>query len=64
MRIYSHLIDISFPPVCGDHSSLYLKAAVLHHCDNQDSALLDVSDIILALLVFFDGTPAVVHRRM
>ncbi|KAG1862770.1 CHAT domain-containing protein [Suillus subalutaceus] len=33
--------DISFPPVCGDHSSLTLKAAVLHPCDNQDSALLD-----------------------
>ncbi|KAG2032560.1 CHAT domain-containing protein [Suillus americanus] len=33
--------DISFPPVCGDDSSLTLKAAVLHPCDNQDSALFD-----------------------
>ncbi|KAG2362158.1 hypothetical protein BDR07DRAFT_1071514 [Suillus spraguei] len=33
--------DISFPPVDGVHPSLTLKAAVLHHCDNQESALLD-----------------------
>ncbi|KAG1776806.1 CHAT domain-containing protein [Suillus placidus] len=33
--------DISFPSVCGDHSSLTLKAAVLHDCDNQDSTLFD-----------------------
>ncbi|KAG2342404.1 hypothetical protein BDR05DRAFT_964354 [Suillus weaverae] len=33
--------DISFPPVCGDHSSLTLKAAVLYDCDNQDSTLFD-----------------------
>ncbi|KAG1774737.1 CHAT domain-containing protein [Suillus placidus] len=33
--------DISFPPVCGIHPSLTLKAAILHPCDNQDSALLD-----------------------
>ncbi|KAG1882837.1 CHAT domain-containing protein [Suillus subluteus] len=34
-------IDISFPPVCDFHPSLTLKAAVLHPCDNDDSALLD-----------------------
>ncbi|KAG1771926.1 CHAT domain-containing protein [Suillus placidus] len=33
--------DISFPPVRGVYTSLTLKAAVLHPCDNQDSALLD-----------------------
>jgi hypothetical protein len=62
MRIYSHLLDISFLPVCGYHSSLTLKPAVLHHYDNQDSALLDVSDISIVLLAFVDGTPTVVHR--
>ncbi|KAG1832311.1 CHAT domain-containing protein [Suillus subalutaceus] len=36
-----HLVDISFPPHCGDHSSLTLKAAILHPCDNQYSTLLD-----------------------
>ncbi|KAG2339946.1 hypothetical protein BDR05DRAFT_1002877 [Suillus weaverae] len=35
--------DISFPPVHGDHSSLTLKAAVLHDCDNQDSTLFDTA---------------------
>ncbi|KIK40192.1 hypothetical protein CY34DRAFT_283651 [Suillus luteus UH-Slu-Lm8-n1] len=33
--------DISFPPVCGVHPSLTLKAAVVHGCDDQDGALLD-----------------------
>ncbi|KAG1883329.1 CHAT domain-containing protein [Suillus subluteus] len=33
--------DISFPPHCGDHSSLTLKADILHPCDNQYSTLLD-----------------------
>ncbi|KAG2359469.1 CHAT domain-containing protein [Suillus spraguei] len=33
--------NISFPPVDGVHPCLTLKAAVLHHCDNQESALLD-----------------------
>ncbi|KAG1840007.1 hypothetical protein DFJ58DRAFT_733103 [Suillus subalutaceus] len=33
--------DIFFPPVRGVHSSLMLKAVVLHPCDNQDSVLLD-----------------------
>ncbi|KAG1726903.1 hypothetical protein EDD22DRAFT_1017854 [Suillus occidentalis] len=32
---------LSFPPVCGVHPSLTLKAAVVHACDNQDSALFD-----------------------
>ncbi|KAG1851963.1 CHAT domain-containing protein [Suillus subluteus] len=33
--------NLSFPPVRGDCPSLTLKAAVVHYCDNQDSALLD-----------------------
>ncbi|KAG1824271.1 CHAT domain-containing protein [Suillus variegatus] len=33
--------DISFPPVCGDHPSLELKAAIVHSCDDQDDALID-----------------------
>ncbi|KAG1837231.1 CHAT domain-containing protein [Suillus subalutaceus] len=33
--------DISFPSVDGVHSSLTLKATVLHDCDYQDSALPD-----------------------
>ncbi|KAG1722672.1 CHAT domain-containing protein [Suillus lakei] len=33
--------DISFPPICGVHLSLTLKAAVVHACDNQVDALLD-----------------------
>ncbi|KAG1882814.1 CHAT domain-containing protein [Suillus subluteus] len=33
--------DISFPPIHGVHSSLTLKAAVLHPCDNHDGAVLD-----------------------
>ncbi|KAG1759627.1 CHAT domain-containing protein [Suillus occidentalis] len=33
--------DLSFPPVCGVHPSLTLKATVVHACDNQDSALFD-----------------------
>ncbi|KAG2339280.1 hypothetical protein BDR05DRAFT_992138 [Suillus weaverae] len=33
--------DISFPSILGVHSSLALKAAVLHDCDNQDSTLFD-----------------------
>ncbi|KAG1728461.1 CHAT domain-containing protein [Suillus lakei] len=33
--------DISFPPICGVHPSLTLKAAVVHACDNQVDALLD-----------------------
>lgn len=63
MRIYSHLVDISFPSVRGVYPSLTLMAAVLHDCDNQESALLDVSNITLsAVLDFVDGTPTVVHR--
>jgi len=61
MRISSHLVDISFPSVRGVHPSLTLKATVLHDCDNQDSALLDVSVISLCCWLF-DGTAAVVHR--
>ncbi|KAG0704924.1 hypothetical protein DFH29DRAFT_1067749 [Suillus ampliporus] len=33
--------DLSFPPICGVHPSLMLKAAVIHPCDNQDGALFD-----------------------
>ncbi|KAG1841934.1 CHAT domain-containing protein [Suillus subalutaceus] len=33
--------DISFPPVQGVQPFLTLKAAVLHPCDNHDSAVLD-----------------------
>ncbi|KAG1780599.1 CHAT domain-containing protein [Suillus placidus] len=44
MHIYLHLVDISFPPVGDTHPSLTLKAAVLHPCDNQDSAPLDSID--------------------
>ncbi|KAG1861244.1 CHAT domain-containing protein [Suillus subluteus] len=33
--------NLSFPPVRGNCPSLTLKAAVVHSCDNQDSALLD-----------------------
>ncbi|KAG1878090.1 CHAT domain-containing protein [Suillus subalutaceus] len=33
--------NLSFPPVLGVSPSLTLKAAVVHSCDNQDSALLD-----------------------
>ncbi|KAG2122545.1 hypothetical protein BD769DRAFT_1389627 [Suillus cothurnatus] len=33
--------DISFPSICGVHSSLTLKATVLHNCDNQESTLLE-----------------------
>ncbi|KAG2343859.1 TPR-like protein [Suillus weaverae] len=33
--------DLSFPPVCGVHPSLTLKAAVVHACDNQNGALSD-----------------------
>ncbi|KAG2038422.1 CHAT domain-containing protein [Suillus americanus] len=33
--------NLSFPPVRGDCPSLTLKAALVHSCDNQDSALLD-----------------------
>ncbi|KAG1764772.1 hypothetical protein EV702DRAFT_1204864 [Suillus placidus] len=33
---------LSFPPVRGVRPSLTLKAAVVHACDNQDGALLDV----------------------
>ncbi|KAG1831952.1 CHAT domain-containing protein [Suillus subalutaceus] len=32
--------NLSFPPVRGGCPSLMLKAAVVHSCDNQDSALL------------------------
>ncbi|KAG2033441.1 CHAT domain-containing protein [Suillus americanus] len=34
-------LDIFFPPVRGVHPSLELKAAVLHPCDNHDSAVFD-----------------------
>ncbi|KAG2041184.1 hypothetical protein BDR03DRAFT_979626 [Suillus americanus] len=37
------LFDISFPSVRGVHPSLTLRVTVLHNCDNQDSALLDIS---------------------
>ncbi|KAG2363017.1 CHAT domain-containing protein [Suillus spraguei] len=33
--------NLSFPPVRGVHPSLTLKVAVVHSCENQDSALLD-----------------------
>ncbi|KIK39069.1 hypothetical protein CY34DRAFT_14634 [Suillus luteus UH-Slu-Lm8-n1] len=33
--------DLSFPPVRGVHSSLTLKAAVVHACDDQDGTLSD-----------------------
>ncbi|KAG1844816.1 CHAT domain-containing protein [Suillus subalutaceus] len=33
--------DISFPPVGDYHPSLTLKAAVIHPCENQNSALFD-----------------------
>ncbi|KIK39882.1 hypothetical protein CY34DRAFT_297687 [Suillus luteus UH-Slu-Lm8-n1] len=33
--------DLSFPPVCGVHPSLTLKAAVVQACDDQDGALPD-----------------------
>ncbi|KAG2122474.1 CHAT domain-containing protein [Suillus clintonianus] len=33
--------ELSFPPVLGVTPSLTLKAAVVHACDNQDSALFD-----------------------
>jgi len=52
MRISSHLVDISFPSVRGARPSLTLKATVLHNCDNQDSAVLDVSDISLCIAGF------------
>ncbi|KAG1851075.1 CHAT domain-containing protein [Suillus subalutaceus] len=42
--------NIFFPPVCGVHSSLTLKAVVLHPCDNQDSVLLDMSGISLCVV--------------
>jgi hypothetical protein len=44
MHVYLHLLDLSFPPVCGVHPSLTLKATVVQACDNQDGALADVSD--------------------
>ncbi|KAG1877530.1 hypothetical protein F4604DRAFT_1924174 [Suillus subluteus] len=31
--------ELSFPPVCGIHPSLTLKATVVHACDNQDGTL-------------------------
>ncbi|KAG1873529.1 hypothetical protein DFJ58DRAFT_881389 [Suillus subalutaceus] len=31
--------ELSFPPVCGIHPSLTLKATVVHACDDQDGAL-------------------------
>jgi hypothetical protein len=37
-------LDLSFPPVCGVHPSLTLKATVVQACDDQDGALADVSD--------------------
>jgi hypothetical protein len=52
MRIYSHLVDISFPSVCGVHPSLALKGTVLHNCNNQDSALLDMSNISHGVVAF------------
>ncbi|KAG1830064.1 CHAT domain-containing protein [Suillus subalutaceus] len=36
-------VNITFPSVRGVHPSLTLKATVLHNCDNQDSALLDIA---------------------
>jgi len=50
IRSYLHVVDISFPFIDGDHSSLTLKAAVICPCDKQDSALLDVSDISLCIV--------------
>ncbi|KAG2362848.1 CHAT domain-containing protein [Suillus spraguei] len=38
--------DISFPPVRGVRPCLTLKATVLHSSDNQETALLHVSDSI------------------
>ncbi|KAG1846748.1 hypothetical protein F4604DRAFT_1959984 [Suillus subluteus] len=33
--------DLSFPPIRDVHPSLTLKAAIVHACDDQDSALSD-----------------------
>jgi hypothetical protein len=42
--MYLHFLDLFFPPVRGVHPSLTLKAAVVQACDDQVSALPDVSD--------------------
>ncbi|KAG1763718.1 CHAT domain-containing protein [Suillus occidentalis] len=34
-------VDLSFSPIFGVRPSLTLKAAIVHSCDNQESALLD-----------------------
>jgi hypothetical protein len=52
IRIYSHIVDISFPSIRGHHSSLTLKAAVVCPCNNQDSALFDVSEISLCCWIW------------
>ncbi|KAG1765270.1 carbohydrate phosphorylase-domain-containing protein [Suillus placidus] len=37
----TEVIELSFPPMRGATPSLTLKAAAVHACDNQDSALFD-----------------------
>jgi hypothetical protein len=44
--------DISFPSFRGVHPSLTLKATVLHDCDNQGSAVLEVSVMSLCCWPF------------
>jgi hypothetical protein len=54
---FSRLIDLFFPRVHGVHPSLTLRAAVVHACDGQDSALFDVSDTDLLMTGFAKQEP-------